>query len=366
MQVNNIETLIYISDGDTIVPGMEFVLSNGIGTTQYYNPNTGKVSPDYTSKDVSVVLWPKCYSSSLGQFIVPEKDANGVGTWQWYLNSPESEANALLASAGGKSKNALFEATTVTMSGKTYPALKVVGNLASADSPNDVTIYCKFTYNGLTVTCHATIGVKVTTGEAYEVLISCEGDDGSGDSVIDDETEKLVLTAALQKNGESVTDALSWEWYRQTTTGLKKVEVDDGDSNVWAIGGTNGNQLTLMEAAVDGMEEYFAQTTYNGSTYRKGIQVTDVQDVYYIDMGRSGSTILSVGDTTSYTPKVLSRKDKTVQSGWTFAFTLTDNEGNVVDGGTITSNNGSTTLSVDYALVKKYDGLNVRVTATKA
>ncbi len=42
MNISQIDTLEAIIDGDTIVPGMSFVLPAGVGTTQYYNPSTKK------------------------------------------------------------------------------------------------------------------------------------------------------------------------------------------------------------------------------------------------------------------------------------------------------------------------------------
>lgn len=367
INVHAIDTLECISDGETIVPGMGFVLPDGIGTTQYYDPSTGAVTPSY-SKSQAVVMWPKCYSSGSGQFVVPEKDGNGQGTWQWYLGNPESEGTALLANAGGavKSSESRFEATTVTVTvggaQREMPALKVVGNLASADQTTDVTVYCKFVYNGMTVTCHGTIGVRVTTGSVYEVVLECKGGDGTGDSVIDNENESITLTAQLQKNGERVTDATGgWTWLRMDQGGLVSLTNNAPGIEI------NGATMKVSEAGVDGMETFFAQTTYGGVTYKKGIELTDVQDPLYVEMGRSGSTVVRSGETVTYAPTVVSRSTQAVQTGWTFAFGLYDTDGNQVTGGsTTTTSSGSTTFSVDYATVKQYGGVSVRITATKS
>jgi predicted RNA-binding protein with TRAM domain len=257
----------------------------------------------------------------------------------------------------------MFEATVVTQAGKTYPALKVVKNVASADQLNDMEVYCKFTYGGLTVTCHTTMGVRVATGTVYDVLIQSVGEDGSGDTVIDTETESLTLTATLVRNGESVAgNGGQWTWKRRTEAGLVTVGTEAGKT---LVGGTNGNQLTLWEGAVDGVEEYFAEVTVGDVTYRRGIQVTDVQDPYYIDMGREGNTVLRKTESVSYTPRVLSRGKNTVQAGWAFAFGLTNGAGEAVSAGTVTTKDGSSTLSLDGATVKQHGGLTVCVTATK-
>lgn len=48
MDISAIDTLEAIVDGDTIVPGMNFVLPSGVGKTQYYNPSTKVCTPDYS------------------------------------------------------------------------------------------------------------------------------------------------------------------------------------------------------------------------------------------------------------------------------------------------------------------------------
>lgn len=52
MDISAIDTLEAIVDGDTIVPGMNFVLPSGVGKTQYYNPSTKVCTPDYSQRPI--------------------------------------------------------------------------------------------------------------------------------------------------------------------------------------------------------------------------------------------------------------------------------------------------------------------------
>lgn len=56
MDISAIDTLEAIVDGDTIVPGMNFVLPSGVGKTQYYNPSTKVCTPDYSKTANQITL----------------------------------------------------------------------------------------------------------------------------------------------------------------------------------------------------------------------------------------------------------------------------------------------------------------------
>ena len=67
----------------------------------------------------------------------------------------------------------IFIKTSYTVNNQTFPALKIVGNLASADSLNDIKIFCKAKYNGMEVQCNGVIGIKETVGSLFDILINC-------------------------------------------------------------------------------------------------------------------------------------------------------------------------------------------------
>ncbi len=128
MDISAIDTLEAIVDGDTIVPGMNFALPSGVGTTQYFNPSTGECTPDYSQSKNQIILYPYCYSSSSGKFIVPDS-----GQEMWYFDNPDSESSQILETKGGEvvSKYSnLFQKTTYSVNNQVFPALKIIGNLA--------------------------------------------------------------------------------------------------------------------------------------------------------------------------------------------------------------------------------------------
>ncbi|MBO7267538.1 MAG: hypothetical protein J6V12_07215 [Bacteroidaceae bacterium] len=353
MNISAIDSLEAIVDGDTVVPGMNFVLPAGVGTTQYYSPSTGICTPNYSDKPIT--LYPYCYSSRTGKFLVPSSE-----NMMWYLNDPESSSAQILASKGGtvvdKYKDR-FELTSYTVNNQTFPALKIKGNLASADNLNDVVIYFKSTFNEMEVTCHGDISVKESVGEMFDILINCVNEQGISDTVIDNSSEYLLLSASLLNCGEPAAPTGEWSWMRATSNGLVAVSHVPGVSEF----GDKSQILKLYEAAIEGTEEYFACVTHNGSDYKKGIQVCDTHDPYYINVGRSQvGNLVKQSDSITYTPQVLSRSTGSIQSGWSFAFVARDNDGRVVR-----SSSGST-FSVEGAEVHEYGGLNIHISASKS
>ncbi len=355
MDISAIDTLEAIVDGDTIVPGMNFVLPAGVGTTQYYNPSTGECTPDYTQSKNQIMVFPYCYSSNSGKFIVPDS-----GQEMWYLDNPDSESAQILTEKGGSvaSKySGLFQKTTYTVNNQVFPALKIIGNLADEDSLNDVGIYFRSTFKGMELTCHAIISVRESVGSMFDILINCTNEDGLNDTVIDNDSEYLTLNASLQDNGASVAASGAWSWKKSTASGLVAVSHVSGVTEL-----SNSNRtLKLYDGAIEGTEEYFACVEHNGVTYMKGIQVCDTHDPYYIDIGRSkASNMIKESDTIDYTPKVLARSSRTVQSGWTFNYAIRDNEGSSV------RTASGTKLTVTGDEVHEHGGLNIHITASKS
>jgi hypothetical protein len=356
MDISAIDTLEAIVDGDTLVPGMSFVLPAGVGKTQFYDPSTKVCTPDYSSPANRIILYPSCYSSLNGKFVIPSaSDA------MWYLDDPDSASAQILTEKGGavagKYAN-LFEKTTYTVNNQTYPALKIIGNLAGEDSLNDVVIYFKSTFNGMEITCHGHISIKESVGSLFDILINSVNEDGVNDTVIDNDSEYLQLTASLQDSGVNVSATGAWSWMKSTAAGLVAVAHVAGVSEL-----SNSNRtLKLYEGAIEGTEEYFAAVIHNGVTYRKGIQVSDTHDPYYINIGRSqAGNLVKIGENVTYTPSVLARSSRVIQSGWTYAFTLRDNAGN-----TVRTAAGVSTFQVTGAEVHEKGGLNTHIVASKS
>ena len=126
MSLTKVKTLYAYEDGDTITPRMGVQIAAGHGLTQYYDPATKQVTEtDFSS--YPPVLFPQAWSSKLASIVVP---ASG---YQWYYNNISDNAGILDSNGNVKpAYSSLFEVTTVTLNNKTFPALRIKGNLVSA------------------------------------------------------------------------------------------------------------------------------------------------------------------------------------------------------------------------------------------
>jgi hypothetical protein len=362
-----IDTLQAIVDGDTIVPRMGFSLPSGVGTTQYYNPSTKVCTPSYTDSSKQILLYPSCYSSNLGKIIVPTSG-------KWYYNNPDSEEAAITDDDGNvrdkfkayfqsKDNNGLL---TYVVNGQTFPALKIIGNLAGENHPinsynQDIAIYYKGTFNEVAATCHGDIAIRETVGDVYEVLLNAVNEGGDSDTVIDSDSEYIKITAQLLLNGTQISNEnITWAWKKvaRSNSGFETVTTVDGVSKL----SDNNSVLTVYDAAVEGTEEFFAVATYNGNTYQKGIEICDTHDPYYIDVTRStASNLIRETETVTYKPIVRKRTGEAVnQSEWSLGYALLHGQDKLSDGNV--DSNGS--FSVEGKLVKEYGEITVYIEAS--
>ncbi|MBR6592415.1 MAG: hypothetical protein IKK81_07350 [Prevotella sp.] len=350
MDLSAIKNIYAYQDGDTITPGMGVQIEEGFGLTQYYDPNTGKVSQTDFSQHPAT-LFPQPYSSKQGKIIVPETTGQ-----QWYYNNISDNAGILDANGNVKEayKN-LFETTTVVMNGSTFPALKIKGNLVSAENKDftDKYIYYVSSYKGLQITCQKMIAVQAAVGDAYSILLSVVGQDGASDNVLSNDNDWVQYTAYLQLAGSTIKDAvISFE--------RMKGDAWQTVANAASLTEVDGGKLKIYQAAVEGVDIFRAVAKYAGKTYYMPFEVTDIHDPYYIVDGCSimGDTIAE-GEKATFNPKVYSRADGTEQSGWTFDFSiLTASSGEVVDAFDETA--------LTYANITGVGGISVRITATKS
>lgn len=350
-----IDTITAYEDGDVIIPSMGVDLTAGHILAQYWNPATDSVttSSDFTLPDNQPTLYPQPYSSKEAKYVVPDKTGQ-----QWYINSLGADTAGILK-ADGTVKDAyksLFAATTFTVNGNTYPALKVIGNLATADDLNSKTIYYQSTYKTKTFVCKQEIPVYETVGDTYDVSISSVNEKGVSDTVIDNDSEFLNLRSYLTMSGaESEPDAAKWQ--KLTTNGWKDLSTQSGLFQV----SDNGRNLKVMDAGLSGIEDFRAVLTKGGRYYSSTIQLADTHDPYYISIGRSTvSGIIQPDQDVSYTPKVYQRSNNEVQSGWSFSFTTFDN-----DGVQIRKASAVNTFTVTSSEISQHKTITVAISAEK-
>ncbi len=350
--LSKIKTLYAYEDGDTITPRMGVQIASGHGLQQYYDPNTKQVTEtDFTR--FPATLFPQAYSSKQATIIVPATTGQ-----QWYYNNISDNAGIL--DENGNVKSAYqdrFEKTSVTMNGKTFPALKIKGNLVSP-SLADVTdkwIYYVSQYNGKQFTCSQLIPVQAAVGDAYNILLDIEGADGSGDETLSADNDWVKYTAYLQLAGVTIQDAV--------------ISFEHLESGQWVpvthnVGVTEivNNSLKLFDTAVEGTELYRAKAVYNNKNYYKTMEPSDIHDPRYIDEGCNimGDSV-KVGETATFNPKVIDREtgdDVTASEGWSFSYTLIKRQ----DSSIITD---ITVANLTYANILAKGGIAVRIEANR-
>lgn len=351
MGLSKIKNLFAYEDGDTITPRMGVQIDSGYGLQQYYDPETGKVTQtDFTKHPAT--LFPQAYSSKQAKIVVPSTTGQ-----QWYYNNISDNAGILDASGAVKSAySSLFEVATVTQNGSTYPALKIKGNLISSGDYTDKYIYYVGTYNGKQFTCQQLINVQAAAGDAYSILVSIEGADGSGDETLSSDNDWVKYTAYLQLAGNTINDAsisfqhlVNGSWVALTNSaGMTEV---------------TANSLKVYDCAVEGTEMYRVVATYQGKTYYSTMEVSDVHDPLYIDEGCNipGESV-ETGETVTFSPKVMRREDGvdvTTSEGWTFAYTIINRS----DASVITDFDVN---SLTYENIKSKGGISVRIEASKS
>lgn len=294
-----------------------------------------------------MLLYPQAYSSKAGTVVVPETAGQ-----QWYYGNITDEGGIL---SGGKVKEkyaSLFEAATVEANGKTFPALKIVGNLATEADHSDKYIYYKSSYQGKDFTCQQLIPIQESVGDSLRVLITCAGADGSGDNVLSADNDWVQFTASLQRSGVTVTDGVTYQWQRYVGGAWTDMETVD------ALFTVSGASLKCFDAGVEGVELFRCVATYGGQQYMGSCEATDIHDPFYVEPGRSipRQSVLP-GETVTYSPKVYERATGAEQDGWTFAYSFVDNDGQALDD--LTKDN------LTYANIAKHGGFAVRIEASK-
>lgn len=321
MNIRQVTNLIAYEDGDHLTPRMGVNIEAGYGLQQYWDVVNGKViETDFTKHPAT--LYPQAYSSRFGAVIVPETTGQ-----QWYYNNISDEG-AILQDGSVKSKYAsMFEITAVTVNGKTFPALKIKGNLATESDYTDKYIYYSSRYKDKTFTCQQLIPIQASAGSQLSVLLSVEGQNGSGDDVLSNDNDWVKYTAYLQMAGKNVTAGVSFKFYRLMSGAYFEVSNQSGLYDVTISG--NSASLKLYNAAVEGVELYKVVATYNQNDYQESFEATDIHDPFYIVPGCSiaGESVKS-GETVTYSPQIFNRSTGELATGnyatsnWTFSYTF--------------------------------------------
>jgi len=351
--ISRIRNLYKYEDGDQIEARMGVRIDDGYGLTQYFDERQGKViNTDFTQHPAT--LFPFPYSSKRGQYVVPATQGQ-----QWYYNNPESETAGILTETGAvkTAYASLFEVTTIVIGGATYPALKVKGNLCSANDLSDKHIYYKSTYKGKPFTCSQLIPVQTTVGDATEILISLTTEDGSGSNVLSNTNKWVKMKAMLQRAGSTVTGA-TYQWQKLVNGAWQNVT-----SQLGVIEVVSADCIKVNDAGVDAEDIFRVAVTKDGATSYKIQQLTDTADIYYIFDGCSqAGDAVEEGVNVSFSPVVYDRRTNVPDTAntWHFSFQLL----NLITGATVGNKSTTVPFVVQYSTLEQEKGVSVVISAS--
>ena len=335
MEFSSVRHLFSYNNGDNITPGMGVQIDAGYGLAQFWDTSAGRVTnTDFTQHPAT--LFPQAWSSRMGRFVVPEQGS-------WFYGSPLGTALTFDASGNCTTTGlgSTFKLTTVVMNNLTFPALQIIGNLASADDLVDKYIYYTGTYKGMDFTCKQLINNQASSADAYDILISAVGQDGTGDDVLSNDNDWVKLTPSLQRAGTPITSGVSYTWQRLVNGSWTNITSTSG---LYEINNSD-HSLKVFNAGVEGVESFRCVAVCNGKTYYKVRELTDVHDPYYIVDYCTHTDSVAPGETAVFRPKVIDRATNSQDTAhtWSFAYTLTK----LPSGDSVKTGTGST-FSVTY------------------
>lgn len=341
MNIYQVRDIYAYADGDCILPAMGVSIDSGYSLTQYWSTQEKKViNTDFTVHNAK--LFPQAFSSNRGKVIVPDSG-------NWYIGTT-TNGPLVFDSSGNCTTTGyrdIFKLSTITVNGLVQPCLVICGNLAKETSLTNKMIYYVGKYDGVSFTCQQEIVVTVAMADAYDVIVSCTGEDNvTGDNVIDNNTDFVIFTPYMIRGGEPIEGA-TFAWERLVEGSWVNVSNEDGMTEIAADG-----SLKVYQLAVYGVEYFRVTATYDTRTAKKVVSLSDTQDAYMLLDGCSTSGECKSGETVTFKPQVYDREKNVADTtnNWQFAFTVTDpNSGDVLM-------TASTTLSLTYDQIRNYGG----------
>ncbi len=353
-RLSRIHNLYCYEDGDHIDARMGVQLDNGYALAQYWDTVQGKVvNTDFTQH--SPVLYPFPYSSKRGQVVVPATQGQ-----QWYYNNPETETAGILDEHGNvkSAYSSLFEVTTITVNGSTFPALRIKGNLATANDLTDKHIYYKSTCAGKPFTASILIPIQTTVGESTKLEVFLQTADGSGSNVLSNTNAWVQLTAALQRAGTTIASGVTYQWQKLVNGQWQNVTNQQGTVEV-----ISSSVIKVYNPGVDTEDLYRVAATYDNTTTYKTQQLTDEADPFYIYDGCSqAGDAVPAGTDVSFTPVVYDRitNQPDTANTWSFSFYMF----NMVTTAAVGTVSTTVPFVVPYATLEQNQGLQVVIVAT--
>ena len=303
---------------------------------QMYQKDTGKCVPDWSVAANQPVIYPVMRSGN-ENVIKPIVS----GTEKWHYNNTPITFNASGLATAPAAVAGKMQTTTYNNGAVNVPALKIVGNLASASNMDADTIRMdgeiEASGHNLAYTSEIPLAISEFSNSAYYGFLY-----PSDGGIIDGDTATVKVTQELYKGGSLVPQSnYSLKWYKMPST------------TAWST----ANSVSLVADDVDSKLSVRAEFIIGGEVVATAIcEVSDETDPLFLAINYSGPTMLTSSGTTSEvtaTYKVKKTGTGEEVSGFTFttAFTKTN-------GAAFTPANAPTTTGckLTYADVKSAGG----------
>ena len=303
---------------------------------QQYDPKTTKCIPDWTDSAKQPLVYPVIRSGN-------ENVIKAVisGSEKWYYNGAEITFNDSGMATAPSYVAGLVKKTTYSVSSITMPALQIVGNLANGSNMDADTIRLdgKIEASGhqLDFSSEIAIAISEYTDSAYSGFIYDKNEKGG---IIDDTNTSVTLTQELYASGQLVpTSDYSVKW---------RLLPSD------TVFSTN-SEITLSASDIDSKQSVICEFFIDGTIVASYImEVSDESDPYFVNVTWDGSTTMTKDSTLVGQCQVKKVGTGVVQTGWTFAVTMTKTDGSAFSPTTAATSAGKITLV--YADVKNAGG----------
>lgn len=337
--VSGMAHIKFIRQGDSI----SSMLISTKALTQFVNESTGSVQPDWTVVANQPVIYPRIISQLSGTVVT------AITAPAWKVDG------VALAFTNGTTADGKYKSTTYDIGGQSVPALQICSNIMSNATQNRVISFSgNINTGGLTTTVNADISVtrNETAGETYIGYISA-----TNGGVMDETNKSTTLTASLNKGGVAVTTGISYKWYYNTPA-----DTDAVKDNWEPISGT-AKTLSVGRDDVDTLKTFRCDFLISGSVVASAFfDVRDDSDPLYIvpNPNQKEEILSSYQASITYTPQVRRRGQSTNETGWSFAYVLSNVKGSTVR----TASGASITVSYSEMQTAGSD-LDLNITATK-
>lgn len=303
---------------------------------QQYDPKTTKCIPDWTDSAKQPLIYPVIRSGN-------ENVIKAVisGSEKWYYNGAEITFNDSGMATAPSYVAGLVKKTTYAVSGITMPALQIVGNLANGSNMDADTIRLdgKIEASGhqLDFSSEIAIAISEYTDSAYVGFIYDKNEKGG---IIDDINTSVTLTQELYASGQLVPKSdYSVKWRLLPSDTIF----------------STASEITLSASDIDSKQSVICEFIIDGTIVASYImEVSDESDPYFVNVTWDGSTTMTKDSTLVGQCQVKKVGTGVVQTGWTFAVTMTKTDGGAFSPTTAATSAGKITLV--YADVKNAGG----------